>query len=681
MTAVRTLIMGIAAGLLTAALVFAGALEMGELGLLNWLFELRGARPPAFPIVIVTIDEDSFDELDLPWPFPRALHANLVETINAGRPITIGFDVLFSEPSPRGRADDETLGGSVARAGNIVLASAITEVSESFYTKVDLNPPLPVIRRGAAAIGTVSVTVDADGTLRRVPLQRRHSEELIPSFDLALYRLARAAGLPAAELPPPGEFLINYRGGPKTFPWIPYHRVVQGEVPPETFQGKIVLVGPTSAILQDVYSTPFARARTMPGVEIHANALETLLGGLAVREAPRWLSTAVALAAAIAGAWLVVRLRALRALAASAGLWAALAAVTFLAFSVWGAWFRFAAVTLALLLGYGAAVVGNFVREQRERRRLGQFFSPAVLTEIVRQRGDVSLGSSRRLVTVLFSDIRGFTALAERVAPEQVVEMLREYLSEMTEVVFEYGGTVDKYIGDCVMALYNAPIDDPDHAANAVRTGLKLQERTLEVSARWEAKLGVTIRNGVGINTGEAIVGTMGSRQRLEYTAIGDVVNIAAHLEALTKEYGASIIISESTHERVRGQFPTYELGAVAVKGRAETVRIWGVLPANLRKHPRVALGAAATVTVVGAREVVPVRTRDIAKNGISLTGVPAELGVGTRLRIQCEGGALPTPIEVEGTVVWRSGDAAGVSFASGDGVPALPEPAERPPR
>jgi adenylate cyclase len=234
---------------------------------------------------------------------------------------------------------------------------------------------------------------------------------------------------------------------------------------------------------------------------------------------------------------------------------------------------------LALVLGYGATVTESFVREQRERRRLSQFFSPDVVREVVRQKDEGSLTTSRRVVTVLFSDIRGFTSISEKLEPEQVAEMLREYLSEMTEIVFKHGGTVDKYIGDAIMALYNVPFEDPEHAIKAVRTGLEFQERTITVSRRWEAKLGIAIRNGVGINTGEAVVGTLGSRQRLEYTAVGDTINLGSRLESVTKDYNTSIIISEFTYEHVKDHFLTKELGDVTVKGKSRPVRIYAVLP------------------------------------------------------------------------------------------------------
>jgi adenylate cyclase len=455
---------------------------------------------------------------------------------------------------------------------------------------------------------------------------------------------------------------------------VPYHRVVNGDVPPERFRGAIVLVGATTPTLQDVYSTPFAEARSMPGVEIHAHMLDTLLRGDHVRPIPRWASVAAAVAAALLAAYLVVRLRPVRGFLTAVLLWTALAAWTFLVFVMWNAWFQAAGVTVAFVLGYGAMVVDSYIREQREKRRLSQFFSPAVLREIVRHQAGDALGSRRRTVTVLFSDIRGFTSIAEHLEPEVVAEMLREYLTVMTEVVFRHGGTVDKYVGDCIMALYNAPFDDPDHAANAVRTALELQERTLEVSARWAPKLGVEIRNGVGIHTGEAVVGTLGSQQRLEYTAIGDTVNLASRIESLTKDYGAAIIVSEDTHELVKGMFSTRQLGEVAVKGKSRPVKIFTVLPGDIRRHPRAVLDVAASVVVIGGGEPVEVRTRDVSAGGLCLAGVPDDWGPGTKVSIRLEGGLLAGPVTIDGTVTWRHGDAVGVAFAGLDPglVPAI---------
>ena len=574
----KTLWWGAAIGALVVTVSLAGLLEVPELQALNNLFELRGSRRPVTAIVIVTIDEDSWAELNLAWPWPRALHGRFLDIVGRGKPVAVGFDILFSEPSSRGLADDRAFADAIARAGNVVLAAAAAVVKHEAFVKVDLNPPLPILRAGAAGFGPVNYEVDADGHVRRSDLEYRLQHNRLRSFVWHLYELGVKAGLPAKPLPGGGSFMINYRGGVRSFAHVAYHRVLSGEISPAEFSGKIVLVGATSPTLHDLFSTPFARASTMPGVEIQAHALETLFRGIPIRRVPHPVTMALAFGAALVAVWMTRALRPIRAFFALAGFWLAVVAGVVALFVAWQVWVEVAAVTLALVVGYGVTVVVEFVQEQREKRRLSRFFSPAVLREIVRQKNDLDLGSARRLLTVLFCDIRGFTSISERLPPEQVVELLREYLTELTEIVFRHGGTVDKYVGDCIMALYNVPFEQQDHAAQAVRTALAFQESTRALSARWEAKVGIRIMNGVGINTGEAVVGTMGSRQRLEYTAIGDTVNLAARLESITKDFDSPVIISESTHSLVKDEFPTRALGEVIVKGKAIPVRIYAVL-------------------------------------------------------------------------------------------------------
>ena len=667
----RKLLGGVVAAVIVGGLVYFSVLESFEYDALDRLFRLRGPRPPVAPVVVINIDEDSFDELDLSWPFPRALHGTLLEMVASGQPLVIGVDVLFPEASARGEEDDRELGESVKRAKNVVLGAAVTVVSEGFYNKMDSNPPLPVIRQGALAVAPINLVPDGDAVVRRVHLRHRigdplrvaPTDEYLDGFDVTIARIVAAKGLTVAPIPSDGALLINHRGPQRTFPYVPYHRVVKGDVDPKIFKGKIVLIGANSPALHDNFPTPFERGGMMPGVEIHAHAIDTLMRGDYIRPAPPWLSTVLALALAPFSAWLVVRMRALRAAVAVAAIALAIAGLTWATFSYQSIWFMPVAPSLALLLGYGITSIENFIREQREKKRLSQFFSPDVLREIVRHGEGVNLGSARRLITVFFSDLRGFTSLSEKMEPEVVADMLKEYLSEMTQVVFQHKGTVDKYIGDCVMAIWNAPFEDPEHAANAVRTALDFQERTLAVSAKWEEKLGGKIRNGCGINTGEAVVGTMGSRQRLEYTAIGDTVNLAARLESITKDYNTSIIISENTYEHVKGQFMTRELGAVTVKGKTRPVKIFAVLPTEVRRHPRAALDSAAIVTIDGLGQSYDVRTKDISETGLALVGVPEALEKGTAVEIRCEGGGLPEPISAHGMIVWKRGDAAGVSF------------------
>ena len=669
---VKTLLLGGLLGALVVGASLGGLLEVAELRALNALFVLRGPRRTATPIVIVTVDEDSFDELNLAWPWPRALHGRFLDIVSRGHPAAIGIDIVFAEPSAQGPADDGRLAGAVARAGNVVLAAARTVAQNELFTKVELRVPTSQLRAGAAGFGLVNYDIDPDGNVRQARLEYRLEGERFESFVRRLYALGVRAGLPARPLPAGDAFLVNYRGGPRTFPWIPYYRVLDGEVSPEAFRGKIVLVGAVTPILHDAFSTPFAPANGMPGVEIHANALDTLFQGIPVRPAPRAAALAASLAAAVAAVWLTRRLRPLRAFFVLAGVGLAGWALAVGLFVLWHAWAAAVAPTLALVLAYGTTVVVEFVREQREKRRLSRFFSPAVLREIVRHKDDAHLGSSRRLVTVLFSDLRGFTSMAERLEPEQVAEVLGEYLTELTEIVFRHGGTVDKYVGDCVMALYNAPFEQRDHAAQAVRTALAFQAATQGLSARWEARLGISIRSGVGINTGEAIVGTLGSRQRLEYTAVGDTVNLAARLESITKDFDAPIIISESTWALVDGQFPARALGEVTVKGKAVPVRIHAVLLSSTRKDERVP--ADVRVAITAGQVTVEAAVHDLAVNGLSVRELPLALTPGMFARLSIAGTGLGEPVGADARVVWCREAAAGFAFVDlrGEAAQAL---------
>lgn len=665
---------GLVSAIVVVALVFLGVLEPLEHWSLSRFFEVRGARIPVAPVVIVSIDQPSIIELNEQWPFPRAMHARLLRKLAEAKPLAIGIDLIFDTPSSRGPADDAALGEAIAQAGNVVLAAAPVIYVSPGLTRVDPNLPIPVIRRGAAGIGAINVIADTDSLIRRAPLRVAAGDETLPSIDAVLLRVAARRGPISATLPTVDEVLINFNGPPRTFPWVAYDKVLSGDFTPEVFRDKIVLIGPTSEVMHDVFPTVYATGGTMPGVEIHANILDTFVRNGRLREIPRGISTAVAVAAALVGAALVLKLHPMRGLATGLLLWFVFTIIAYLGFLYFNAWMRGMAGTLALALGYGVTALQSFVRVQQERRRLSQFFSPEVLREVVRHQDDGSLASSRRLVTVLFSDIRGFTALSEKLPPEDVAEMLRDYLTAMTEIVFDHGGTVDKYIGDCVMALYNVPFEDPDHALKAVRTALDLQERTLEVSDRWEARLGAPLRNGVGINTGEAVVGTMGSRQRLEYTAIGDTVNLASRLEALTKEYNVPILISEYTHQLVEHELHGRELGEVTVKGKTQAVKIFALMPADLRKHPRAVVEATPTVHVTAGGQTVTVRAVDVSEGGMQISGVPAEWRPGTRVQIRCEGGLLAVPLFAEAAVAWRRGDRAGLAFTglAADVAPAV---------
>jgi adenylate cyclase len=437
--------------------------------------------------------------------------------------------------------------------------------------------------------------------------------------------------------------------------------VVNGEVPPETFAGKIVLVGATSLVLHDLYRAPFALRGDMPGVEIHANTLETLFRGIPVRQVPRLVIGILALAAGVLAIWTAQRLPTLQALAVVLLAGAAYGGASLAAFAWAHVSSDLGAVTAALLLAFGASVVETVIREQRERRRLARFFSPAVVGEVIRQRDGAGLECARRTMTVLFSDIRGFTSISEKMAPEEVAAFLREYLTTMTEIVFKHGGTVDKYMGDGLMALFNVPLEQPDHADRAVRAALEFQARLRTLAGRFRARYGTDLQCGIGINTGEAVVGIIGSEQRLEYTAIGDAVNLSSRLESLTKEVKASIVISESTWREVRGRFPTRALGEVTVRGKAHPVPIHAVLEEDGRRSPRVPTRATITVTDWSLGVFAPVR--DLSSGGVSVENVPVTLVPRQEVEVRLEVPGLTRRITARSRVVWTTNGRAGLRF------------------
>ncbi len=659
--AVRRWLLGIGVGVVVALVTLLGALEFLELKSLDLRFLLRGPVRPASPIVIISIDEDSFDELDLAWPFPRALHGRLLSLLSRGKPAAIGLDILFPEPSLRGLRDDQALGQAVARAGNVVLGAVFSETAGEFAEKQDLNPPIRVIRERAAGFGFVNLITDEDAFVRKGEIRHPFQDGVQPSFDLLLYTLAAKAGIPAKPLPAERAVLINYRGPKRTFPVVPYYQVLNGEVKPEEFAGKVVLVGATAPALHDEFPTPFSGEQKMPGVEIHANLLDTLLGGNWLTRVHLYVGGALALLAAILASLVTSLMRPIRAVLVILAVGAVYAAAVFGAFVAWYLWVDVVPVQVALFLGYGTTVVVNFIREQREKQRLSRFFSPDVIKEILQTRTDSSLAGSRRRVTVLFSDIRGFTSLSEKLTPEEVVEMLRDYLTTMTEIVFKHGGTVDKYIGDAIMALYGAPFDQPNHAEQAVRTALEFQEQVKFLSERWEAKCGARLRNGVGINTGEAVVGTIGSQQRLEYTAIGDTVNLASRLESLTKEFLAPTIVSQGTYEEVKHLFYARYLGEVKVKGKEIPVKIYAVEKEEGRQAARTVL--EAPITIVDEDVSFTASLVDLSRTGVAARNLPKQIPANRIVGIRITLPGLPEPLMVDGRVIWSNEDRAGFAF------------------
>lgn len=550
------------------------------------------------PVVIVAIDEPSFQELGLQWPFPRSLHARLVERLHADGAAAVGFDVVFAEPTSAG--EDGAFARAIAASPPVVLASSremLHSANAALWTDVQ---PLAQLLAAGALPGDISVQPDADYVVRRRPLGAGTMAE-------QLARHARAAGSARAAR---GE-LIEYLGPRGTVDTRSYYQaVLPGLLPPGFFRDKVVLVGRTSRsaaelrqVRADLFNSPFVSGEqgdsAFPGVEIQATLLANRLAGGGVQAlSPAWALAVVVAAAAIL---------ALGGAALHPALGAALAAL--LAALVLGlSWSLFAVQRwwlppmgpLAAIVAAGAATgLLHFLAVRRRALRVRGLFSqyvpPQVVAQLVEQPGLVRLGGEAREITVMFTDLAGFTGMSERLSAEQTVEVLSAYFSAMTPIVHRHGGTVDKYIGDAIMAFWGAPLPDAAHAEHAVRAALEMQAAMtlLEDELRGRGLPPIVMR--IGLHTGPAVVGNVGSDIRFAYTAVGDTVNLAARLEGANKAFGTGILLSGATAARLPPDLPLRLLDTVIVKGKSEPVQVFTpCADADVREHSAAALAAFA---------------------------------------------------------------------------------------
>nr|MBI3613544.1 adenylate/guanylate cyclase domain-containing protein [Nitrospirota bacterium] len=591
----------VSAVLLRGVLVAVAVLAMARMeGLERWglnaLFHLRGTEPPQAPIVIVSIGEDSFDELDLAWPWPRSLHAQFLETIGRGHPLAVGFDILFAEPSSRGPDDDQAFAEALQTAGNATLAAALTEVREASYSKQDLNPPIRTLREKAQGYGVVNFVIDDDAFVRWADLTHSHQDVAVASFDQELYRTAVQAGMPAQPLGQ-ARFLINYRGGPKTFSTIPYYRVLNGEVSPDTFRGKIVLVGATSPVLHDLHPTPFAPHGDMPGIEVHANVLETLIQGLALQPMPEPVKLLLVLLGATAAVTATQRLNPLPALGTLALLAAAYEWATFWAFAKARLVLPVTTVPLALGLGFAATVAENFVQEQRKRALLMTLFSSHVSAEVAqaiwKQRDQFMDGGRPRpqelTATILFTDLKGYTSVSEKMAPKDLLDWVNGFLDRMSTLVSQHGGVVDDYAGDAIKADFGVPVARTTEAEirrdaiHAIACALAMEQELQRLNAQYHTQGLPLVGMRIGIATGPVVAGSIGSAKRLKYTTIGDTVNVASRLESFDKDQfdpaktPCRILINDATQRLIEGQFCTAKLAELSLKGKTATITVYRV--------------------------------------------------------------------------------------------------------
>lgn len=462
---------------------------------------------------------------------------------------------------------------------------------------VEVN--IPEIAQAAVDLGYFNNIPDPDGIVRRVPLVISYGKAAFPHLAVESVRKYLNAPNPVlnvadyglesidiGELRVPvderGYLIINYRGPQKTFPHYSFVDVLSGKVPPETFKNKIVLVGATATGISDMRAAPFAGS--FPGVEIHANTIDTILKGDFIYR-PDWVVLIDIFAILIPGILLSVvlpRLQAIPAALVTLGLALFYIVLNSLAFSRMGLWLIEIYPVFTIFFVSGSVMVFQYMSAEKKRRLIREAFShyvaPSLVNEITKNPESLMLGGEERRLSVLFSDIRGFTSIAEGLSPHVLVRLMNSYFTPMTDVILAKGGTIDKYMGDSIMAFWGAPVWQPDHARLACSAALKMRETLFELKDVWR---GMRIREldiGIGISTGPLTVGNMGSSTRFDYTVIGDTVNLGSRLESLNKVYGTRIIVPKYTYEDVKDEFIFRELDFIRVKGKKLPIKIYELM-------------------------------------------------------------------------------------------------------
>ncbi len=647
-----------ALGLLSAGVALAaGRLELARtVELKSYDLRMRLTADPAqarTDIVLVSIDEDSLRRLEPVvgrWPWPRLVHAQLLNFLARGPARVVGYDVFFTERDRKrfeiggeswtGAESDASFAEATARSGRVVhMADAAVQPTEGekavpesagrrdpgfrLQDGAERRPvvhwPYEELSRASLAVAHNFFVMDPDGPLRRFVPFVENEGVYLPSLGVATaiaaldirpdevradagHLVLRDRRLPIIESAIPSFYgererarraLIRFQGGVMANGRTTYReysfytlfyseqQLLAGEPPtvdPENFRDRIVMVGTTAPGLHDVFSNPFGGQ--MPGAQIHAAVADDILSGRTLRPASYASAVALTVASALMLAVVAVYVGPWVSSAIAVGGAGVLAVVLTAAFGR-GLWLAAVEPALALAVAAFAGMSYQYVVEGREKRRVKQLFSryvsPDVYARLLDDPAVACLGGERRTMSVLFSDIRGFTSVSERGEPERILAQLNEYFSRMVPVVFAHRGTIDKFVGDMIMALFGAPVHDDRHADHAVQTALAMVRELDALNEEWRRAGRPTLDIGIGINSGEMVAGNVGSESIMSYTVIGDQVNLGARLESLNKDYGTRILVSGATRDLLQGRYELRPLGSVTVKGKTRAVDIYEV--------------------------------------------------------------------------------------------------------
>ena len=638
---------GAVAALLSLLLWMSGALDRWELTTWAWRVELL-ARPGAGTsrVKIILLDQASLDwgkaANGWSWPWPRQVYGPIIDFCRRGGARAIIFDVLYTEPSVYGVADDDLLAAAMRQGSAVVVPLSLGEEAggaTSWPPDIPCRPlrfadagkdpvrlalqrltvpectfPIPEFATSATLLANVIDDPDSDGIFRRALLFRVFDGRAIPSLGLAGYLAGGGASAPGAEtldsmlksawledgwfgigrdrvpLDANLRAILRYRGPSRTHDAYSAAAVIQSEMrfregtgqppviaDPAVFKDSYVLFGFSAQGLMDLRPTPLSRV--YPGVEIHATVLDNLLSNDFLRDAPRPVVVLAVIVLAILSAVTVVNGTKARHSVWAFGAFLPVPAVLGLAAYEAGFWWPMVVQEVAVAAAMVGALGLNYALEGRQRafyrHAFKHYLSPVVIDRLLEDPSRLELGGERRELSIFFSDLHGFSSISERLDPQDLTSLLNDYLSDMTDIILEEEGTVDKYEGDAIIAFWNAPLDQPDHALRACRAALRCQRKLRERGPEFRERAGSAVRMRIGINTGTVVVGNMGSRQRFDYTVLGDAANLASRLEGANKAFGTGIMIAESTWMQTAGQVPGREIGLMRVVGRKTPVRVF----------------------------------------------------------------------------------------------------------
>jgi adenylate cyclase len=547
-----------------------------ELDTVDWRFSIRGEDDPPADMAIVGIDDVTFDEADI-YPLPRSQHGEVIRRLKADGARVIAYDIQFSEPSERAEEDNAFM-DAARSAGNVVFAT--TEVGER--GEPNYLGGAEGIQYARTRVGNGNYRPDPGGIIRRLPYE---------IDGLESFAVVTAERLTGRQVEPfdPDENWIDYAGPVGTIPTHAFSRVRRGSFEPGTFRGKLVVVGATAPTLQDLHPVSFGDEE-MPGPEIQANAIRTLLAGLPLKSVPGWIDpfliVALGMLAPLASLKLALRGTLILAILAAAGFLLATQAA-FAAGWVNSFVYPFGALAMSSVGAIGAHYLLAAFERERVRDLFARFVPAAVVDDVLKRTdGDLRLGGVTMEATVMFTDLRGFTSVSEALPAADVIQIVHNYHEEMTQAIHAHGGTLVSYEGDGIMAVFGAPIEQPDHADRAIATAREMLEVRLPRFNQWIEERGMAsgFYMGIGLNSGDVISGNVGAQNRLEYAAIGDTTNTAARLQGMTKGTPHSVFISDSTRllcqEEVRDLVFVDEL---EVRGRQAKVKLWS-LPVGVKE-------------------------------------------------------------------------------------------------